>query len=256
MNGLVKFGAGTMIMTSPAGYSGATTISAGTLQLGNGGYSNDGTLGSSSVINNGSLVFDFFSNQAIGAAISGSGAVVQNGNAVTTLTGSNSYGGGTVINGGVLSIANDWNLGAAPAVANSASIALNGGTLRFTAVTANNTATINNNRGITLGASGGTLNVAVIATGVMPTSDSAVQYRGSISGPGNLTVIGGGGANSGSAPYLLELGATSSYTGSTTIDNATVCFNNNYAGSRSQQHPAHDDRPESDQQRLVQFQQQ
>ena len=54
-----------------------------------------------------------------------------------------------------------------------------------------------------------------------------------ISGPGSLTVSGGSGAQSGTNPYLLELGGQSTYGGSTTINNATVSVmnaNNNGAG--------------------------
>ena len=68
------------------------------------------------------------------------------------LTGANTYGGGTVVSGGVLSIAKDDNLGAIPDSVTAASITLNGGTLQFTTGSyAYNSPTINYNRGITLG---------------------------------------------------------------------------------------------------------
>ena len=130
----------------------------------------------------------------------------------------------------MLSVANDWNLGAVPSVANSASITLNGGVLQLTGSSAFEVLTFSKNRGITLGASGGTINVTRLGTGTFNTSETAVQYAGVIGGPGNLTITGGSGTNSGAAPYLLELGAASTYGGgggTTTISNATVSFQNN-----------------------------
>ena len=50
---LTKIGAGTTTLTGANTYSGTTTISAGTLQIGNGGTT--GTLGSGNVVNNAAL---------------------------------------------------------------------------------------------------------------------------------------------------------------------------------------------------------
>ncbi len=96
---LSKLGAGTLILTGDNSYSGGTTISAGTLQLGN-----SGTTGSISgnVVNNGTLAFDRSNDMTLAGAISGSGAVVQQGSGSTTLSGANSYSGGTTIAAGRL----------------------------------------------------------------------------------------------------------------------------------------------------------
>ena len=58
-----------------------------------------------------------------------------------------------------------------------------------------------------------------------------MQYRGTISGPGNLTVMGGTAVNSGTNAYILELGSSNSYTGTTTINNAIVTFNDGYVAN-------------------------
>ncbi len=94
-----QIGAGTLILTADNSYGGPTTISAGTLQLGNGG-----TTGSiaGDVVNNGILAFDRSDDVTFAGAISGSGAVVQQGSGSTTLAGTNSYGGGTTISAGTL----------------------------------------------------------------------------------------------------------------------------------------------------------
>ena len=86
-NGFTKLGAGTLILTSPNTFTGVTTISAGTLQLGTGASGNDGSLASSSIVNNGSLVFNLVGSQTVSAAISGSGNLATNGSSLLTLSG-------------------------------------------------------------------------------------------------------------------------------------------------------------------------
>ena len=96
-----QMGSGTTILTGNSLYLGGTTISAGTLQLGNGG-----TSGSifGNVVNNGTFAINRSDTYSFGGAISGGGAVVQMGPGTTILTGTNSYSGGTAINAGVLAV--------------------------------------------------------------------------------------------------------------------------------------------------------
>ena len=83
-------------------YSGTTTISAGTLQLGDG--STTASFGAGDVTDNSSLVFDCVDDTAIGNAISGSGSLTQEGPDTLSLTGTNSYSGFTMISDGTLRI--------------------------------------------------------------------------------------------------------------------------------------------------------
>ncbi|WP_189510107.1 MULTISPECIES: autotransporter outer membrane beta-barrel domain-containing protein [unclassified Mesorhizobium] len=100
---LTKLGAGTLILTGDNDYGNglpvSTTISASTLQLGNGGTTGSIT---GNVANNGTLIFDRSNDMALSGAISGSGAVVQQGTGSTTLAGTNTYSGGTTISAGTL----------------------------------------------------------------------------------------------------------------------------------------------------------
>ena len=101
---IVKTGAGLMELTGTNSYS-TTTISGGTLQVGNGGAS--GTLGTGNVTDNATLVFSRSdSGLNVAAAISGSGGVFQNGGGTTTISALPSYTGDTTVNAGKISFAN------------------------------------------------------------------------------------------------------------------------------------------------------
>ncbi|PWK28775.1 autotransporter-associated beta strand repeat-containing protein, partial [Pseudomonas sp. OV226] len=103
--GLVwQIGTGTTILTGANTYSGTTSITAGTLQVGNGGTT--GTLGSGmvSVATPGMLAFNRSDTMTYGGAISGTGSVSQIGTGTTVFTGNHTYSGGTTINAGALQL--------------------------------------------------------------------------------------------------------------------------------------------------------
>ena len=83
-------------------YSGTTTISAGTLQLGD--EATTAWFGAGDVTDNSLLVFDCVHDTAIGNAISGSGSLTPEGPSTLSLTGTNSYSGFTMIPDGTLRI--------------------------------------------------------------------------------------------------------------------------------------------------------
>ena len=101
---LTKTGAGTLTLTANNSYTGLTTISAGTLQIGDGG-----TTGSiaGNVLNNGALVFNRAGTLTMGGTIIGGGSVTQSGPGTTILTGNNSYAGPTSVNAGTLLVNGD-----------------------------------------------------------------------------------------------------------------------------------------------------
>ena len=133
---LVKTGGDSLVITGDAGHAGGTTISAGTLRIGDGG--NTGSL-SGDVENNATLAFNRSDAASFAGAISGSGRVVKSGGGRLVLSGSSSYSGGTTVDGGTLSISADDNLGAG-------TLTLDGGTLLQTtaAVTTMRAITIEN----------------------------------------------------------------------------------------------------------------
>jgi autotransporter-associated beta strand protein len=186
---LVQAGTGALVLTGTGSYTGGTRITAGTLVLGNGGAS--GAI-SGNVANDGTLAFNRSDAVTFAGVISGSGAVAQIGAGTLTLTGANSYAGGTTIGAGAsLQVASDGNLGAA-----TGSLTLIGGILAPTA-------SFTSARAVTLNASGGFR----VGTGV------TLTLTGTVGGNGALYLAGGG---------ALELAGINSYAGGTSVSGATL----------------------------------
>jgi fibronectin-binding autotransporter adhesin len=129
---LTKSGPGTLILSSSNTYTGATTVSAGVLQLGNGGTT--GTLStSSSIINNANLTIDRSNTVTQGtdftsSTISGTGSFTQAGSGTTILIAANSYTGITTISAGILQLGDGGTTGslsASSAITNNANLTIN-----------------------------------------------------------------------------------------------------------------------------------
>lgn len=106
---IIKTGDGTLALAGNNSYAGSTRINAGTLQVGTGGTS--GNLSAADAIaitNNGTLAFKRSDSVTFSGVISGSGSVKQLGSGTLTLTGNNTYSGGTVVSAGTL-LVNDAN---------------------------------------------------------------------------------------------------------------------------------------------------
>ena len=104
---LTKDGGGTLTLAGANTYTGTTTISACTLQLGNGG--DTGSLSASSaIVENATLAFNRANTLTQGthfsSVISGSGGVIQAGSGTTILNGTNTYAGTTHVTAGALFI--------------------------------------------------------------------------------------------------------------------------------------------------------
>ncbi len=117
----------------------------------------------------------------INSIVAGSSGLAKNGAGTLQLGGTNSYTGGTTVNAGTLQVSADGNLGADPGSFAAGNITLNGGTLRF-----GGNFDLSNNRGITLGASGGTIDTQGF------TNASGYTQADGIQGSGNLTKLGSG----------------------------------------------------------------
>jgi fibronectin-binding autotransporter adhesin len=105
--GLLVNSGGTVTFAGSNGYTGGTTITSGTLQVGNG--STGGTLGTGAVTDNSVLTFIHSDSLTVGNAISGSGMLNQNGAGTLTLTAADSYTGTTTVNSSTLALQNTNN---------------------------------------------------------------------------------------------------------------------------------------------------
>jgi autotransporter-associated beta strand protein len=193
--GLTKIGSGTVILPSADTYAGSTTISNGTLQLGNGGMA--GSVGGS-ITDNGTLALDRSDNYSFGNTISGSGGLTQIGTDNVTLTTANAFGGNTSIYGGSLIISNINALQNSTLNYNSF-----GGSLTFGTVTSATFGGLEGNQNLALS----NASSAAVALTVGGNSQNTT-YSGNLTGIGSLTTAGNG---------TLTLSGANTYTGTTTI---------------------------------------
>ncbi|MDR1039032.1 MAG: autotransporter-associated beta strand repeat-containing protein, partial [Deltaproteobacteria bacterium] len=107
---LTKTGSGTLTLTGTNTYYGGTTVSEGTLGIGNGGNSGIIT-GDIDIEINASLVFNRSDAVTYGDIISGTGSLTKDGGGTLTLVGANTYSGGTTVSDGILEIGNDGTVG-------------------------------------------------------------------------------------------------------------------------------------------------
>jgi autotransporter-associated beta strand protein len=194
--GLIKQGNHTLTLYGDNLYSGATIISAGTLEVGRAGTS--GSLGTGAVTNYGNLTFNRSDTISVANSISGSGTVTQSGSGTLLLTGANSYSGPTTVLAGRLRVGAAHALPSASAVvlANAAGVSLD---LNNFSLTVGSLAGGGSNGGnVTMGS--GTLSAGA--------DNTSTTFSGVISGSGGFTKVGSG---------TLILANVNTYTGTTTI---------------------------------------
>ncbi|EAA7310628.1 autotransporter outer membrane beta-barrel domain-containing protein [Salmonella enterica subsp. enterica serovar Albany] len=224
---LIKQGAGTLILNAENTYTGGTTISGGTLvatnvdALGSGDVTDDATL----ELNTGGT----FDN-----AISGSGQVVKSGDDVLTLSGANSYSGGTLISDGTLVASNVEALGSGD-VTDNATLELNTGGTFDNAISGSGQVEKSGDGTLTLSGSntytgGTTINDGtLIATSVDALGSGDVTDNATLAlntgGTFDNTISGSGKVEK-SGDDALTLSGANSYTGGTLISGGTLIASN------------------------------
>jgi autotransporter-associated beta strand protein len=232
--GLIKEGTGTLVLNGANTFDGGVTINGGTVRIGNasalGTSTNPLTFGASSngklQVNGNALVLSGIngdntttienSNATNGSLSVGSGffdGILQNGSAgtlaltktgagVLTLTGANTYSGGTTLNGGTLSVSGNSALG-------TGAVSMAGGTTISTSADATLSNAITLNGGIsTFTATGG----AMMLSGNVTGSANAWMLN-----PTNKITLAGTNSLTSSGAFNIGAGSVD-ITGSTTID--------------------------------------
>ncbi|ECD4668897.1 AIDA autotransporter-like protein ShdA, partial [Salmonella enterica subsp. enterica serovar Senftenberg] len=220
---VVKSGDDALALSGTNSYTGGTLISSGTLVA-----TNVDALGSGDVTDNATLELN--TGGTFDNAISGSGQVEKSGDDVLTLSGANSYSGGTLISDGTLVASNVEALGSGD-VTNDAVLELNTGGTFDNAISGSGQVVKSGDDALTLSGantysggtliSGGTLvasNVEALGTGDV--TDNAVLELNT--GGTFDNVISGSGQVVKSGDDALTLSGSNTYTGGTTINDGTL----------------------------------
>ena len=233
---LTKNGAGTLTLKGANTYTGVTNLNAGTVNLGvaeTAGTSGPLGVGGSIVLNgaylqySGSNQFDYSSrfstakNQQYNvdtngqnvtwatALTSATGSLTKNGTGVFTLSGSNSFSGGTTINSGTLNLANQY------AVQNSL-VRLIGGSVAFDSSVGTHAFTMDGLYGssnVVLQDNAATPNPVALTLNSNDQIMMQATFAGVLSGNGSLTLSGN---------ILQTLSGSNTYTGVTTLNGGTL----------------------------------
>jgi autotransporter-associated beta strand protein len=240
---LSMIGPGAAVLTDADTFDGFTTISAGTLQLGNGVA--DGSV-SGRITDNSLLSLDPNGSQSFANQIAGSGSLIKIGAGTAILTGSTSYGGATTIAAGTLTFDGRLSGSGSLSIAAGALLQLQDGATYAGAIGVTNAGTISisdlgialshggsiDNTGMITGASSSEISISGAAgtltnAGTITGDGDAVKFGGAfadrvIVDPGavfNGIVAGGSGTNT------LELAA-----GSTAAQGTLAGFGTEFAG--------------------------
>ncbi|MFV3411116.1 autotransporter domain-containing protein [Pseudomonas sp. NY15436] len=215
---LTKTGTGNLTLAGTNDFSGGTTLTAGTLTLGNAAalgteglnVTGASTLANSSAlsVNNGillngaNLTVNSGAAMTLGGAINGTGSLTKTGNADLTLSGTNNFGGGLNINAGRLILANAGATG--------------GGTL-------------------TAGVGG----TAALDTSTAQTLTNLIQLNGNLTltGSNDLTLVGkisGTGGLNKAGTNTVTLTGANDFTGNSTLGGGTLILQNSTSLGSSQ----------------------
>ncbi|EAO9717296.1 autotransporter outer membrane beta-barrel domain-containing protein [Salmonella enterica] len=224
---LTKTGAGTLILNAENTYTGGTLISDGTLVA-----SNVEALGTGDITDN--AVLELNTGGDFDNAISGSGQVVKSGDETLTLSGSNTYTGGTIISGGTLVATNVEALGTGD-VTDNAVLELNTGGTFDNVISGSGQVVKSGDDALTLSGSNSYTGGTTISGGTLVASNVEALGSGDVTDNATLELntggdfannIGGTGSVVKSGDKTLTLSGTNSYTGGTTISGGTLVANN------------------------------
>ena len=202
---LAKTGAGTMLLTAANTYTGTTTISAGTLEIGGAGSLGNGSY-AGDISNSGALVISSTANQTLSGILSGTGPLTKTAASTGRLTLSNAspaYTGTITVNAGTIGGSGSV---AGLLVMNGGSIAIAGGATT-TSLTSN-------------GVNFATSTAVVLESAVVPSTvyDVLTYGAGGATNPGNLWIPARGTLNQDTTAnkFTFTAGAVATRTWNTT----------------------------------------
>jgi autotransporter-associated beta strand protein len=206
--GLIIAG-GTQVLSNTNTYTGGTTVTRGTLQLGD-GESTGMVLGDVAVA--GTLAFDRVDDVTFDGLVSGSGALSQLGTGILTLSKIETYSGATTVSAGTLALGSNGN------ISSSSTVGVDG------------TFDISATAGTAIKSLSGTGTVNLGAATLTLTSASGT-FSGVVTGSGGVVLNGGteilSGANTYTGPTTVNAGTleigTATFSGNVT-DNGTFGF--------------------------------
>jgi fibronectin-binding autotransporter adhesin len=223
--GLIKYGANTLLLTGSNTYSGTTSITSGTLQIGTTGRI-------AGPIDNAAALLISNTSVTLPGPITGTGSLTTSGTGVVTLSSASSVLGGPItIPGGRLELAGG--------LAGSNNISLgsgtNVGTLRYVGSgnTSNRTIAITGSAGGTLDASGsGALNLS--SGTISAANNTVVTLTGTSTNDNVIGMIAGTGVSvNKTGSGLWRLTGANSYTGGLTVREGTIVAGNSFSEASS-----------------------
>jgi autotransporter-associated beta strand protein len=211
LSGANAYTGGTMMNGGLIDFSAANNFGTGPITLNGGGLQwASGTptdiSGQLSAIGSHGATFDTNGNDVtLASALSGVGGVTKTGTGTLTLSGANSYTGGSTVEAGIL------RAGVAGVFVGNTAYAVNGGTLDL------------NGFNLTMSSLSGTGGTVALGAAALVTNQATdTSYAGALTGTGSLTKAGA---------RTLTLSGANTYTGATTVDAGTLAVNGSIASS-------------------------
>ncbi|EEM5585134.1 autotransporter-associated beta strand repeat-containing protein, partial [Salmonella enterica] len=222
-----KSGDDALTLSGSNTYTGGTLISSGTLVA-----SNVEALGTGDVTDNATLELN--TSGTFDNAISGSGQVVKSGDKMLTLSGANSYSGGTLISDGTLVASNVESLGTGD-VTNNATLELNTGGDFTNNISGSGQVVKSGDDALALSGANSYTGGTLISSGTLVATNVDALGSGDVTDNATLELNTGGtfdNAISGSGQVVksgdktLTLSGSNTYTGGTLISDGTLVASN------------------------------
>jgi autotransporter-associated beta strand protein len=246
--GITKTGTGTLIFSGTNTYTGATTVSTGTLQLGDGTKTGNILPAANLITDNSILIYNTPSTITHSGVISGGGTFTKSGTGTLIFSGTNSYTGATTVSAGTLQLGDGTKTGliipAANLITDTSALIYNTpsgithsgvisgggtftksgtGTLIFSGTNSYTGATTVDGGRLQLGDGITTGNIIPAANLITDTAAVTYNTPSTITHSGVISGVGGTFTKSGTGTLILS--GANSYTGTTTVSAGELQFN-------------------------------